>query len=255
MIAAALWMPHEWDWQAFKLVSSRFAPVFSPEVSIVDVDWNGSDAASLRRAIAEFLNGLVKSNQRPDAVILDIEFVPCQSNPCGAPMASARGALIASIRWRPSTFPFTQRKSPVSEAATCSADPSIRWTPHLRCGERRRADAFHEHSERDGLFYRICYSGVPFLNDAGAIAGTENVWAMVVRALMTPREFAGAPQCDGSHIPVRLVPVHRLRQRMSIGLPPDGPFRIIRSSTTRCSSSLERSRTIGRPLRIAAGRS
>lgn len=203
MIAAALWMPHEWDWQAFKFVSSRFAPVFSPEVSIVDVDWNGSDAASLRRAIAAFLNGLVASNQRPDAVILDIEFVPCQTNPCGAPMASARGALIASIRSATKHFPVYATEEPgvgSGDVLSGPVDPldAAIYAALSGAGQTR----FTSIPNGTGLFYRICYSGVPFLNDGGAIAGTENVWAMVVRALMTPREFAGAPQCDGSHIPV-----------------------------------------------------
>jgi CHASE2 domain-containing sensor protein len=79
LIAAALWMPKEWDWRVFSWLSARVEPAFSQEVSIVDVDWDPSDVPSNRRRIAAFLDGLVKSNQRPSAVILDVEFDPCQS--------------------------------------------------------------------------------------------------------------------------------------------------------------------------------
>lgn len=207
MTAAALWIPHEWDWQAFKLLSSRVEPDFSPEVSIVDVAWDGSDVASLRRRIAGFLDGLVKSNQHPNAVILDVEFVPCQTNPCGTPMISARNALIASIRSATKRFPVYATEEPgvgrddVLSGPVEPVDGKI-YEALSGAGQSQ----FTSIPNAAGLFYRICYANVPFLNDAGVVAGSENVWAMVVRALMTPREFAGSPGCDGSHIPVRLGP-------------------------------------------------
>ena len=205
MSAAILWMPHEWDWQVFKWLSARVAPSFSQEVSIVDVAWDGSDIASFRRRIAGFLDGLVKSNQRPDAVILDVEFVPCQSNPCGRPMASARDALVTSIQAATKHFPVYATEEPVvgrDDVLSGPVEPlDFRIYGALSGAGQTR---FTSIPNAAGLFYRMCYSGVPYLNDAGAIAGTENVWAMVVRVLMTPREFSSAPACDSGHIPVRM---------------------------------------------------
>lgn len=205
MIAAALWLPHEWDWQAFKFASSRFAPAFSPEVSIVDVAWNGSDSANLRRTIAAFLNGLVASNQRPNAVILDVEFVPCQTAPCGAPMTSARNALIASLHAATKRFPVYATEEPAvgrDDVLSGPVDPLDAGIYNALSGAGQTR--FTSIPNATGLFYRVCYAGVPFLNDNGVVAGAENVWAMTARALMTARDFAGSPLCDGSHVPVRM---------------------------------------------------
>ncbi len=205
MIAAALWMPHEWDWQAFRWASSHFAPAFSPEVSIVDVSWDGANVAQLRTRIADFLDGLVKSNQNPNAVILDVEFLPCQSNPCGQPMASARDALAASIRSATKHFPVYATEEPGvgrDDVVSGPVDPLDKRIYAAVSGAAQTR--FTSIPDASGLFYRICYGSVPYLSDAGTIAGTEDVWSMVIRALMTPREFAGAPSCDDSHIPVRL---------------------------------------------------
>ncbi len=207
MIAAALLMPHEWDWLALKWLSSRATPAFSPEVSIVDVSWNPTDIAGDRRRIADFLDGLVKSNQRPYAVILDVEFDPCQSNPCGAPMASARSALVASIRAATQHFPVYATEEPHvgrDDVIIGPLDPLDAQIYGAISGAAQTR--FTTIPSSQGLFYRVCYAGVPFENESGEVQGTENVWAMVARALMTPRTFGSSPPCDTAHVAVRLGP-------------------------------------------------
>lgn len=75
MIAAALWMPHEWDWRALQWLSARTAPAFSQDVTIVDIPWNPdpSELPTNRLRLAAFLDGLVASKDQPNGVILDFE--------------------------------------------------------------------------------------------------------------------------------------------------------------------------------------
>jgi hypothetical protein len=205
LIAAASWMPHEWDWHVLRWLSLRVAPTFSQEVSIVDVDWSVTDIASDRRKIADFLEGLVKSDQRPSAVILDVQFEPCQSNPCGAPMTSARAALIASIRAAARRFPVYATEEPAIDRYDELIGPLDPRDSKIYSVVSGAAETkFTSIPNADGLFYRICYANVPFVNELRQLQGTENVWAMVVRALMPPRAFANSPACDSTHVPVRL---------------------------------------------------
>ncbi|MBV8530395.1 MAG: TIR domain-containing protein [Candidatus Eremiobacteraeota bacterium] len=207
MIGAALWLPHEWDWQVLKWLGAHVAPTFSPEVSIVDVDWNLSDFASNRRRVANFLDGLVKSNQRPSAVILDIQFDPCQSNPCTGPLASADEILAASIRNAARRFPVYATEEPQlsrDDVIIGPLNPQDARIYSVLSGAAQTHFTIIPNSE--GLFYRICYAGVPVDNSAGEPEGSANVWAMVARVLMTPRVFAESPPCDSTHIPVRMGP-------------------------------------------------
>ena len=206
MAAAVLWMPHEWDWRVFGWLSSRATPTFSQEVSIVDVDWI-SDIPTDRRRVADFLNGLVRSNQRPNAVILDIEFDPCQSTPCGEPMESARDALVTSIRAATRYFPVYATEEPDVGRDDIVSGPLDRQDARIYDALSGAAQTrFTSVPEENGLFYRMCYADVPFANESGEVQGTQNVWAMVVRVLMTPRVFASSPPCDASYVPVRLGP-------------------------------------------------
>ena len=205
MAAAALWIPHEWDWHVLKWMSSRVPPTFSPEVSIVDVSWNLSDIAGDRRRLAAFLDGLVASDARPGAVILDVEFMPCQSTPCGVPMDAADRALASSIRLATQRFPvYATEELPVSrdDAVIGPADPRDPRIYGVVSGAGQTR--FTSIPDAHGLFYRICYGGVPFQNATGEVVGSENLWAMVARVLMPPRFFAAGPQCDPTHIPLRL---------------------------------------------------
>jgi len=207
MIAAALWMPKEWDWSVFHLLSSRVAPAFSPEVSIVDVAWDTGDVASNRRRIAAFLDGLVASKHRPSAVILDVEFDPCQAKPCGEPMASARKALVRSIRAAAAQFPVYATAEPSVDRDDVEIGPLDRQDALIYGVLSGAAQTrFTSIPKSNGLFYRICYANVPFVDETGQVQGTESIWSMVVRVLMTPRLFASSPPCDATHVPVRLGP-------------------------------------------------
>jgi hypothetical protein len=198
-------MPHEWDWQVLRYLSSRVPPAFSTEVSIVDVDANPVDVPAYRRRIADFLQGLVRSNQRPNAVILDVEFDPCQSNPCGTPMESAREALISSIRTAARRFPVYATEEPKVGRDDVVIGPIDPHDPQIYGALSGAAQTrFTSVPEAQGLFYRICYAGVPFEDSSGAVEGVENVWAMVARVLMTPREVAAGAACSSTHVPVRL---------------------------------------------------
>ena len=207
LIAAALWMPKEWDWRVFSWLSARVEPAFSQEVSIVDVDWDPSDVPSNRRRIAAFLDGLVKSNQRPSAVILDVEFDPCQSKPCGEPMESARDALVASIRSATRYFPVYATEEPSVDRDDVPSGPLDRKDAQVYGALSGAAQTrFTSIPDTEGLYYRICYAGVPFVNESGKVAGTESIWAMVARVLMPARAFAASPPCDTTHVPVRMGP-------------------------------------------------
>lgn len=204
MAVAALWIPHEWDWHVLRWVSARVPPAFSPEVSIVDVAWS-ADIASDRRRIAAFLDGMVAHNARPSAVILDVEFMPCQSNPCGTPMDAANRALIASIQKATRYFPIyatEELKVSRDDVVIGPVDPHEPRIYSVVSGAGQTS--FTSIPDARGLFYRICYAGVPFENGAGDVVGNEDVWAMVARVLMPPRFFASGPQCDPSHVPLRL---------------------------------------------------
>ena len=205
MIAAALWMPHEWDWQVLRWLGSSVAPTFSPEVSIVDIDWNPTDFAKDRRRIANFLDGLARRNRRPGAVILDVEFGPCQSSPCGAPMTSADGALVRSIQNATRYFPVYATEEPQIGRGDVVLGPLDPQDPRIYAVVSGAAQTrFVSIPDAQGLFYRICYANVPFDDASGAPIGTENVWTMVARVLMTPRFFASSPDCDPTHVPVRI---------------------------------------------------
>jgi hypothetical protein len=207
MIAAALCMPKEWDWAVFQWLSARVAPSFSQDVSIVDVAWDPADIPSDRRRVAAFLDGLVASKQRPAAVILDIEFGPCLSKPCGEPMASARNALIAGIRAATRYFPVYATEEPSvnrDDEPSGPLDPQDEQIYGAVSGAAQTR--FTSIPNSAGLFYRVCYPDVPFVNEAGDVEGSESVWAMVVRVLTTSRVFASSPPCETNHIPVRLGP-------------------------------------------------
>jgi hypothetical protein len=205
MTATVFWMPHEWDWHVLNLLSSGVAPAFSPDVVIVDLDWSLSDIASDRRRISDFIDGLVRSDRRPSALILDVEFLPCQTNPCAGPMAFADAKLVASIARATRRFPIYATEEPQiarDDAIVGPLDPQDTNIYGVLNGAGQTR--FTSIPNARGLFYRLCYAGVPLANSGGEFVGAENVWAMVARVLMTPRFFAASPACDQTHIPVRL---------------------------------------------------
>jgi hypothetical protein len=212
MAVAAYWLPHEWDWEVLRWLSAGVPPTLSSDVSIVDVDRDPSDVPAFRRRIAEFLDGLVKSSHQPGAVILDVEFVPCQSDPCGEPMASARAALVTSIRNAARHFPVYATEEPAIGRDDVVIGPLDAKDPEIyRTLSGAAQTRFISVPSAKGLFYRICYAGVPLEDVSGNVEGTENIWAMVARVLMTQHGFAASPPCDQTHVPVRLGPSIPLR--------------------------------------------
>ena len=126
LAVAALWMPHEWDWQVLRWLSSRVPPTFSSEVGIVDIDTDPANVPAFRRRIAAFLDGLTRSNQRPSAVF-SISSSIRASRPVRRPdgIRSTRLWSQASAA-RPRTFRSTQPRKPKSTATTTSSGRSIR---------------------------------------------------------------------------------------------------------------------------------
>jgi hypothetical protein len=205
MTGAGWLLPHELDWRVLAWLGDRVAPQFSPDVGIVDVAWDPSDIARNRLRIADFLDGLVKSGARPAAVILDVEFDPCQTQPCGEPMESARSALVSSIERAVRVFPVFATEEPSVGRDDQVSGPVDRQDPQIYAALSGAAHTrFTSIPDSEGLFYRLCYPGVPVADANGSIQGTEAVWSMVARVLMTPREFASAPPCDDSHVAVRV---------------------------------------------------
>jgi hypothetical protein len=206
MLSAAQWLPHEWDWATFDWLSSRTVPTFdAQEVGIVDVPWEPSNSATNRRRLAAFLDALVASKQQPKALILDVEFDPCQSTPCGEPMESARRALVASIRSAERFFPVYAVEQPVVDRDDDATgldrkDPEI-YGALSGAGHTR----FTTIPNSTGLFYRVCYDDVPLADETVTAQAREELWDMVERVMMTPSVFAGAT-CDTNHLPVRFDP-------------------------------------------------
>lgn len=207
MLVAAMFLPHEWDWDVFGWLSARHAPAFSSEVAIVDLAWDPNDIAADRRHVVRFLDGLVASNQRPLATILDIEFGPCQSKPdCGVPMETARAALIASIRAATAhqLLVFATEEpavDPRDDRVNGPLDPHDALIYGVLSGAAHTR--FTAIPESEGLFYRDCYQGIPVLDADGKAQGSATVWAMVDRVRIDERALPGIP-CDGLHIAARL---------------------------------------------------
>ncbi|MBV8152626.1 MAG: hypothetical protein JOY59_13780, partial [Candidatus Eremiobacteraeota bacterium] len=88
MAALTFWMPvwKDADVAFFEWIGAPLVPEFSPDVVLVDTrSWESNNKLTDRREIGAFLERLVAAKQKPKAVILDFEFAPCESQPCGAP--------------------------------------------------------------------------------------------------------------------------------------------------------------------------
>ena len=207
MVAAALWLPHEWDWDAWEWLSQRHPPTFdAAEISIVDVPW-GADIAVDRRRIAAFLNELVDRRQHPPAVVLDVQFKPCDTQPCEPAMESARQALIAAIRKATTaSINVFALEQPILHISLGDADEATGLEPHDADIYAALTGAAHTKfiplASGAGLFYRACYDSVPVVDQNGNIV-VRAVWDMVERVQMRSVVFARA-RCDTEHVPVRL---------------------------------------------------
>ena len=202
MSAAALWLPHEWDWAVWDWLSAQRAPAFdASEIAIVDVPWTTADIALDRTRIAAFLNDLVAYKQSPTAVILDVQFGPCPTQPCEGRMASARQALIAAIHSAP--FPIYALEQPTLH----SGDVATGLEPHDPAIYAVLTGAAHTRFTTlegpSGRFYRACYDVPTLRDDKGNVVAVQPVWDMVQRVAKRAAKFAG-DACDPNHIAVRL---------------------------------------------------
>jgi hypothetical protein len=209
--AVASWVPawHDWDWRFYDWLSSRAVPTFSQDITIVDVVWSPSAIPADRVRIASFLHGLTRANVHPEAVILDFEFGPCDLRPCPVTQRSARDALAAAIQDADRVFPvFATEEFPVNaqdDIAVGPLDPEDQRIYSALSGAAHTR--FTSLPNKEGLFYRVCYPEVPFVDSAGDVEGNEDVWSMVDRVLLLPaRAGAVMPACDTAHVALRMGP-------------------------------------------------
>jgi hypothetical protein len=202
MIAAALWLPHEWDWAAWNVLGAGHAPTFDrDEIAIVDVPWTLADLSVDRRRIAGVLDDIVARKARPAAVVLDVQFGPCQTSPCQGTMAVAKTALIGAIRAAETIAPVYALEQPELDGS----DTPTSLDAHDDDIYVALSGAAHTRFTKlasGGRFYRACYD-VPVRDPSGAILAREHVWDMVERVAMRPEVFANAA-CDDDHVAVRL---------------------------------------------------
>ena len=191
-----------------------------------------------------------------NAVILDVEFDPCQSKPCGEPMESARESLIGSIRRAAAQFPVYAIEEPNVNREDEESGPLDPQDPQIYGATSGAAQTrFTTIPGSEGLFYRICYADVPLVDASGQPAGTENVWAMVVRVLEDAASSSLAPRSAiRATSPVRRWPPIWLPASPVIYhfTNPRGLSRATPSSTTRRSLSSERSNATVAFIPIAA---
>lgn len=198
--ASALWLPHEWDWKVFELLSSEHRPTFSPDVAIIDVAWNTADLPSNRRRIAAVLDRLRMAKSPPLAAVVDVVFDPCQTSPCGEPMESVRLRLASSIRAASRVFPVYGVVQPAIDrddevVGPVDARDDAIYGAYTGVGHTR----FTVLPRTAGAFFRACYSSVP-LAAAGNVR--QNVWSIVDRVLLGAAPTTAL--CDTSHIPLYL---------------------------------------------------
>jgi TIR domain/CHASE2 domain len=209
MVVLTVWVPvwHEWDWNFFQWVSSMHRPTLSPAIALVDIrSWDPDDIAVDRRTVAAFLDRLVDSTQRPKAVILDIDFGPCQTKPCGAPLESARAALVQSLEHaaRAGISVYAAEGMVIDQSG--GSDDASGIDPHDPLIYAVLSGVAHTHfvpvPGSSGLLYRVCYS-IPVTEQSGnPIRGQSEqaVWSMAWRVLP---DFDTTQPCDTEHLPVR----------------------------------------------------
>ncbi len=207
MIFAALWLPHEWDWAVWDWLSTRSEPRFdSAEISVVDVPWTTSDLSIDRLRVATFLNELVARKIAPRAVILDIEFGPCQTAQCEGSMSTATQMLTRAIRLatesRLKVYAIEQPILDALDVATGIKPRNQDLYGVLTGFGHTRFTMLSTITDATGLFYRACYNA-PLLDDEDRQIGVERIWNMVDRVQMSEDRLAGAP-CDTDHVPLRV---------------------------------------------------
>ena len=193
--AAALWIPRDWDWRVFSRLAAFTRPAFSEYVQIANIAWQKDDPIT-RRRVAALLDHLVGAGQRPNAVILDIEFANCNS--CGAAREDARATLAASIRAAVRHFPVFAVQQPNRLGKDANVPDPLIYSAVSGSGHT----TFTPVPGSGGVFYQSCYAHVPVSQAPGV---SENIWSMVDRVLpVVP--FRGPESCDQTNVPLYLGP-------------------------------------------------
>ncbi len=200
-LLAPVW--HEWDWAVFQAVSNLRAPAYSPKVEVVDLaDYDPGAPARDRRTIAQFLDGLLKSGQRPAAVVLDLYFESIcsttDSRACAADPATA--ALTHSLDRAASASPPIRvyaTENPVGAQGGAGIDAAFLRAldrdhvyDHLRAGH-----TVLQLAAADGIFYRRCYR-IAQNDDRGNQTGWQDVWALPYRVVKDVADERLAPCTD-----------------------------------------------------------
>ncbi len=226
MCLLALWMPvwHDLDWRFFQSISATHAPAISPKIALVDVSsWNPEDPPGDRRTVARFLHQIVAAKQHPKAVILDIEFGPCQSDPCRDEIWTSARATLERALGEASRAGLNVYAAEGIQQSHAGNDQALALDPHdpeiysLLTGAAQTH--FTPAPGAAGLFYRVCYE-VPRLDQRGAQVGSEAVWAMVWRVMP---DFEVSQPCDTEHLPLfigeTLAPLDPLTKQAKLAPP------------------------------------
>ncbi len=219
MYVLTLWMPvwHDVDWKFFQRVSALQTPVLSPFITLIDVrSWDPHNITADRLADAAFLKALAASRQLPKGVILDTEFDPCQTQPCGAPAVSARATLDRGLD---AAAGAGIKVYAIEEVQTDDSDRVTGLDAHDSEIYSHLAGAAHTHlipGPASSWFYRVCYS-LPLMNGV-----SQALWSMMWRVL---RDFTGAfSTCDSEHVPIPLGPPLAVRPPTVYGITSSHPF-------------------------------
>ena len=208
----ALWMPvwHDLDWRFFQWVSAKHTPTISSKISLVDVrSWDPGDRPADRHTVARFLHRLVMSKQLPKAIILDIEFGPCQDNPCSDPTWNSASTALEQTLAEAARAGISVYAGVRLQPGTAGRDEASGIVPHdpdiyaLLAGTAQTH--FTPVSGSAGLFYRVCYEVLRKDQNGTPISGdTQSVWAMAWRVMMEENEVT--QPCDTEHLPVFVGP-------------------------------------------------
>jgi len=235
MFVAVVWLPHK---EADQWLYLRFQRprALDSRITVVDVrlPTSTNDPVALRRLTADFLNGLIRSGQRPAAVVLDIVFKPCEK-PCDGPRAAARQALVDAIAAaRRARVPVYAAENRTQVHDSKGAEISGRlddrdseiYGPHGLAGAAGHTEV--RIAEGTGLMsFRPCYRLVEMPADEG-IPHREDIWALALRA--QPNFDAGA--CDADPVTLYVgpqasapgAPYSTIPRRASQTIAPRNPF-------------------------------
>ena len=211
MSVLTLWMPvwRDLDWRFFQWIMSSRTPAISDNISLVDVrSWDPQNRPADRRTLARFLHELVlvANKQHPPTVILDTEFGPCQSTPCGDPIWNAARAALEQALTEAGRAGIEVYAGEGMKPSGPNRDDASVVDPHDPDIYARLAGAaqtrFTPAPGSAGLIYRVCYEA-PRTDQNGnpIVSDTEAVWEIAWRVMP---DFNPSQPCDTERLPLFL---------------------------------------------------